>query len=69
MEKTLLVNGMMCVNCEAHVQKALEALPSVTKARADHTTGKVVCECDGEVSCETFKKAVLDAGYEFKGLQ
>ena len=34
------VEGMMCENCEAHVKKALETLPSVTCLKADAKTGK-----------------------------
>ena len=36
MEKTILVNGMMCGHCESHVKKALEALPGVESAEASH---------------------------------
>ena len=34
------VEGMMCENCEAHVKKALETLPSVTCLKADAKTGE-----------------------------
>lgn len=34
------VEGMMCENCEVHVKKALETLPSVTCLKADAKTGE-----------------------------
>ena len=36
MEKTLKVEGMMCMHCEATVKKALEAIDGVAEATADH---------------------------------
>ena len=36
------INGMMCGHCEARVKKALEAVPGVESAVADHTAGTAV---------------------------
>ena len=66
MEKTLKVEGMMCGHCEAHVKQALEALPQVTEATADHVSGTVVVKLNAEVSDAELAKAVEAAGYHVK---
>ena len=35
MKKVLLVDGMMCAHCQAHVQKALAGVSGVTEAVVD----------------------------------
>ena len=42
MTKTLKVDGMMCVHCEARVKKAREAIEGVESAVADHDKGTAV---------------------------
>ena len=69
MEKTVLVEGMMCSHCEAHVQKALEALEGVDSVKCDHEAGTAVMEVSKEVSEDAIQKAVEEAGYTFKGVQ
>ena len=61
MTKTVSIEGMMCMHCAAHVEKALNALPGVT-ATVD-LDGKLATVI-GEVSDEALRKAVADAGYE-----
>ncbi len=70
MTKTLSIEGMMCPHCEAHVKQALEALEGVESAVASHEAkNAVVTLKDGaSVAEESFKKAVEDAGYQFKGM-
>ena len=67
MEKTLQVEGMMCGHCEAHVKQALEALPQVAQATADHVSGKVVVKLNADVSDADLAQAVKAAGYKVKG--
>ena len=68
MTKTINVTGLMCHHCEARVQKALEAIPGVEKAVADHTTGTVVVTMTGEIANETLKKAVEEQDYTVTGI-
>ena len=70
MEKTLLVEGMMCEHCENHVKKALEALDGVEAATASHEQKKAVVtlKAGATLSDADYKKAIEDAGYEFKGI-
>ena len=70
MKKTLKIEGMMCANCERHVVKALEALPGVVSASANHVDGKAEVELNAEVSDADFRKAVEEeAGYKLLGVE
>ncbi len=63
-EQTVRIDGMMCGHCEARVKEALEALPFVTSAKADHTKGEALLKLNGEPSDKEIKKAVKKAGYK-----
>ena len=67
MEKTLKIEGMMCMHCSGRVQKALEAIDGVVSASVSHETGTAVVTLDRDVSADVLKKAVTDAGYEVVG--
>ncbi len=67
MEKTLKIQGMMCMHCSGRVQKALEAVDGVASAAVSHETGTAVVTLTQNVADETLKKAVTDAGYEVIG--
>ena len=64
----VLVEGMMCENCENHVKKALESLPFITKARADHKTGRVSITYSSQPDEAAMKEALAKADYEYKGI-
>ena len=62
------VRGMMCEHCERAVREALEKLPGITEAAADHVTGKVTVK-GGSLPEETaIREAVTEAGYEYAGM-
>ena len=67
MEKTLKVEGMMCEHCEARVKKALEAVPGVESAVANHKDGTAVVTLSQDVPYEILKKAVEDQDYKVIG--
>ena len=67
-ETVVLVNGMMCGNCEKHVKKALEGVDGIIEATSDHTTGRVVVKHDAPLDEESLRAAVTEAGYEYAGL-
>ena len=69
METTVKIEGMMCMKCAARVQKALEALPQVTKAVVSHEKGSAVITSESSLSEEALKAAVENAGYTFCGLE
>ncbi len=64
MEKTLHVEGMMCVRCVAHVKKALEAVDGVASAEVDLEAKRATVALDGDVADETLVAAVVEEGYE-----
>ena len=61
MTKTMVIKGMMCAHCQAHVEKALNGIPGVT-ATVNLEAGTATVQ--GDVSDEVLTKAVTDAGYE-----
>lgn len=63
------VNGMMCNNCERHVQNALNSVDGITSAKADHTTGKVAITYTAKPDEEAMRKAIADADYEYVGTE
>lgn len=64
----VLVDGMMCENCENHVEKALESLPFITSASADHTTGRVDITYSSQPDEEAMKNVLAKADYEYKDI-
>lgn len=64
----VLVEGMMCENCENHVKKALESLPFITGARADHKTGRVSITYSSQPDEAAMKQVLAKADYEYKGI-
>ena len=67
MEKTILINGMMCEHCEMHVKKALEALDGVAGVSASHTDKKATVTLKDGASLDeaAVKAAITEAGYDF----
>ena len=68
MNKTMNIEGMMCVHCKAHVEKALQAIPGVT-VQVDLEGGKANVSCPETVTVEDLTKAVTEAGYTVKGIE
>ena len=61
MEKKVVIEGMMCQHCRAHVEKALNAIDGVTAAvDLDSKTAVVT----GDVSDDAIRAAVEEAGYQ-----
>ena len=68
-ETIVLVDGMMCSNCEKHVKNALEGLDGIVEAKPDYTTGRVVVKHDAPMDEEAVKAAVTEEGYDYIGLE
>ena len=64
MEKTMHVEGMMCVRCVAHVKKALEAVEGVAAADVDLEAKRATVTLDADVADEVLVAAVVEEGYE-----
>ena len=69
MTKTLKVEGMMCPHCEARVKKALEAVPGVASAAADHIKGTAVVTLAAPVEDEALRAAVEAQDYKVLGVE
>jgi Cu2+-exporting ATPase len=69
MTKTLKVEGMMCPHCEARVRKALEAVPGVESAVADHNLGTAVITLSAPVADEVLTAAVEAQDYKVLGVE
>ena len=69
MEKVLKIEGMMCGHCVMHVQKALASVPGVEEVAVSLDDKSARVKLNQNVSDDTFKKAVQDAGYELKGIE
>ena len=64
MTKTVTIEGMMCVHCEASVKKALEALDGVAAAEVSHEKGTAVLTLTADVDDAVIRKAVEDRDYK-----
>ena len=64
METILKVEGMMCKHCQAHVEKALTAVPGVETVTVDLEAGTAAVTGTADLAALT--AAVVEAGYEVK---
>lgn len=60
--KTIHIDGMMCTHCTGRVEKALNDLPGV-EATVDLNSKSAAVTCTPDVSDDTLRQAVEDAGY------
>ena len=63
MKKVLIVEGMMCAHCQAHVQKALAGVEGVTEAVVDLESKKATVTLAQDVADQVLLDAVIEAGY------
>lgn len=68
MTKVISIEGMMCNHCTGTVQKALEAVEGVKAVTMSLEQKNAVVELASDVADEVLTKAVVDAGYEVKGI-
>ncbi len=65
MNKTVLIDGMMCMHCAAHVEEALKNLGADVRVSLEE--GKAYLS-DTALSNEQIREAVTDAGYTVTGI-
>lgn len=68
MKKTIKIEGLMCSHCDARVKKALEAVPGVASANADHEKGQAVVELSADIGDDALKAAVEAQDYKVLGI-
>ena len=67
MKKTIKIEGMMCMHCVKHVDKALNAVEGVTSVSVNLEAKNAVVE--GDVTDEALTAAIVDAGYDVVGIE
>ncbi len=65
----LAIEGMSCASCVSKVEKALNAVPGVTRASVNLATERAHIELAGQVPLGDLIKAVETAGYEARSLE
>lgn len=64
MEKKLNIEGMMCMHCVAHVEKALQAVTGVQAVKVDLEGKCATVQVDATVDTQALSDAVTQAGYQ-----
>ena len=65
--KKINIEGMMCMHCVGHVEKALKAIDGVGEVNV--SLDDKCATVTGDVDNAVLTKAVIDAGYEVKGIE
>ena len=69
MKKVLDIEGMMCQHCVAHVNKALSGIEGVEAVEVSLENKNAAVTLAADVADDVLTKAVVDAGYEVKGVK
>lgn len=68
MEKQVMVEGMKCGNCAAHVERALNEICGITSATVNLTEKVAYIELSHPIEDEKIKQAIDEAGYSVTGI-
>ncbi len=69
MEKTLNIEGMVCMNCVKHVDKALREIKGVQDVAVSLENKSAQVQLSQDVADAALKAAIEDAGYEVIGIR
>ena len=69
MQKIINITGMACAGCASKVKKALEAVPGVESAVADHNSGTAVVTLSAPVADDALRAAVEAQDYKVLGIE
>ena len=61
------VEGMMCMHCEARVEKSVKENFPVENAKADHEKNLLTVTAAEAPDAGALAKVIADAGYDFIG--
>lgn len=64
---TLKIEGMMCSNCEKHMNEAIKKNCKVKKVESSHDSGQTVIISEQSLEDEKIQTAVDEAGYKLLG--
>ncbi|MCR4691994.1 MAG: cation transporter [Lachnospiraceae bacterium] len=62
-EKRIRIEGMVCDNCAARVQNALNAIEGVS-AKVRRSRGEAVVKADREIDADLLTGVISDLGYK-----
>ena len=62
------VTGMMCMHCEAHVNKAIQEAFGVQDVVSSHDAGTTIFSVPEKVDEDKVRQVIKDAGYEVTGI-
>ncbi len=69
MTKTIVkIDGMMCANCESHVNEAVKKNFTVKSVKADRTKGQAEIISDAALDGEKMKEVITATGYDYGGM-
>lgn len=66
--KTMKIEGMMCMHCEARVKKVLEAVDGVESAKVSHEEGTAVLTLSAPVADEILTEVITAQDYKVLGI-
>ncbi len=69
MKKKIMIKGMTCGHCSARVEKTLKEQEAVKSVRVDLKGENAVVELSADLSDETIKELIDDAGYDVIGIE
>lgn len=69
MKKTLNIEGMVCMNCVKHVDKALREVQGVQNVTVSLENKSAQVQLGQDVTDAVLRTAVEDAGYEVIGIR
>ena len=69
MKKTLNIEGMVCMNCVKHVDKALREVQGVQNVTVSLENKSAQVQLGQDVTDALLRTAVEDAGYEVIGIR
>ena len=66
---TVLIGGMACGMCEAHINDAVRRAFQVKKVTSSHKKGETVILTEQELSPQKLAEVVKSTGYELQGIE
>lgn len=66
-ETTLRIAGMHCINCDVAVERALKALPGVTRVTASFRKGSAIVTSQHPIDVEAARGVLSEDGYTLDG--
>ena len=69
MNKTMIIEGMMCGHCTGRVEKALSAIDGVDKVEMSLEDKSAVLSLSKEVDDKVLTDAVTEAGYKVVNIE